>query len=151
MRSYIIFLSLIFSLCMPAISKAQTPERPNDAPATVGNGEEVVKVKTIVARRVPKKTYTGKRARKKMDGYRIQIYTGSNDRASKEAAHAMKDKVQKIFPELSVYVTFQSPRWVCRIGDFVSRAEAKPYISKLRRARISTEARIVRSTVLRAY
>lgn len=91
------------------------------------------------------------RVRYKTPGYRIQVYTGTNNRASKQAALQMKEKVQKSFPELSVYIHFQSPRWICRVGDFISREEALPYLKKIRRERISSEARIVSSIILRGY
>ena len=62
----------------------------------------------------------------------------------------MKQKVQSHFPELSAYVTFVSPRWVCRVGDFSSREEAADYVRQLRRKRISAEVRVGSSTILRA-
>lgn len=89
------------------------------------------------------------RLRHRTSGYRIQVYTGSNNRASKQAALRMKEKVQKVFPELSAYIYFQSPRWICRVGDFISREEAHHYLQKIKKERISPEARIVSVTVLR--
>lgn len=91
------------------------------------------------------------RPRYKAQGYRIQVFTGGNDRAAKSAAQEMKSKVQRYFPELSVYIHFQSPRWVCRVGDFVSREEAQQYVRLIRKHRLSPEAAIVKSTILRAY
>lgn len=90
-------------------------------------------------------------ARYKVQGYRIQVFTGGNDRAAKRAAQEMKTKIQKHFPELSVYIHFQSPRWVCRVGDFISREEAQVYLKQIRKKRLSPEAAIVKSLVLRPY
>ncbi|MBF0944611.1 MAG: hypothetical protein HXK16_01885 [Alloprevotella sp.] len=55
-------------------------------------------------------TREGSRSRYRAQGYRIQVFTGGNDRAAKLAAQDMKIKVQRYFPELSVYIHFQSPR-----------------------------------------
>lgn len=91
------------------------------------------------------------RARRRVPGFRIQVYTGGNNRKAKQTALQMKERVQKAFPELSVYIHFQAPRWICRVGDFISREEAKPYLKELRKQRISPEANIVSSPVLRSY
>ena len=91
------------------------------------------------------------RPRYRTQGYRIQVFTGGNDRAAKRSAQEMKIKVQRHFPELSVYIHFQSPRWVCRVGDFLTREEAQHYVKLIRKKRLSPEAAIVKSPILRAY
>lgn len=96
-------------------------------------------------------TREGCRSRYRAQGYRIQVFTGGNDRAAKLAAQDMKIKVQRYFPELSVYIHFQSPRWVCRVGDFLSREEAQHYVKLIKKKRLSPEAAIVKSPILRAY
>lgn len=96
-------------------------------------------------------TREGSRSRYRAQGYRIQVFTGGNDRAAKLAAQDMKIKVQRYFPELSVYIHFQSPRWVCRVGDFLSREEAQHYVKLIKKKRLSPEAAIVKSPILRAY
>ena len=95
-------------------------------------------------------TREGSRSRYRAQGYRIQVFTGGNDRAAKLAAQDMKIKVQRYFPELSVYIHFQSPRWVCRVGDFLSREEAQHYVKLIKKKRLSPEAAIVKSPILRA-
>lgn len=88
------------------------------------------------------------RQRVSAQGYRIQIYTGGNSRNDKNEAQQMRVKCQQHFPELSAYVHFLSPHWVCRVGDFSTREEAARYVTRLRKARISYEVRIVSSRVL---
>lgn len=100
---------------------------------------------------VTKSTEYHPRGRRRVQGYRIQVYTGGNNRQAKQAAMSMKERVQKVFPELSVYITFKSPRWICRVGDFISREEARPYLKELRKQGISPEANIISSTVSRSY
>lgn len=88
------------------------------------------------------------RQRVASQGYRIQIYTGGNSRNDKNEAQQMRVKCQKQFPELAAYVHFISPHWVCRVGDFNTRESAARYVSRLRKARISYEVRIVSSPIL---
>lgn len=91
-------------------------------------------------------TYTGRRARQKVQGFRIQVFAGSGAQA-KKTAKAMEAKIRRAFPELAVYCHFMSPRWVCRAGDFATRAEAQRYLTKLRNQNISNEATIVSDQV----
>lgn len=60
----------------------------------------------------------------KVQGFRVQLYGGSNSRDSKLAAQRANDNAKRVFPEYPVYTHFESPRWVCKIGNFVDRAEA---------------------------
>lgn len=147
--------SLLLTSCFCTLPlSAQTPQDslpPRKGVGTAQPADTTLHHHTVV-RRVVRLPYTGgaARARYKAQGYRIQVYTGANNRVSKQEALQMKQKVQSHFPELSAYVTFLSPRWVCRVGDFSSREEAADYVRQLRRKRISAEVRVVSSTILRA-
>ena len=60
----------------------------------------------------------------KVMGYRVQLYGGSNSRQSKLEAQKANDNAKRLFPEYPVYTHFESPRWVCKIGNFTDRNEA---------------------------
>lgn len=90
----------------------------------------------------------GTRYRTKASGYRIQIFTGGNSHNDKAHAIEMAEKCRKLFPELSVYPRFVSPRWICRVGDFRTHEDAVKYAGKIRAKRITTEVRIVKCEVL---
>jgi len=139
---------------------SETPKAPSDAPKadeatrkpdterTEKPREEEKKANTKP--KTETKTADGKYANRKRynaKGYRIQVYTGGNKRADKQAAQQMQQKFKKKFPELASYVHFISPHWVCRVGDFPKRESAQRYITKIRRARIANEARIVQSNI----
>lgn len=95
------------------------------------------------------KPYTAKgRYRTKAIGYRIQIYTGGNSHQDKAKAFEIGERCKNLFPELSVYPRFTSPRWICRVGDFKNREDALKYAGKIRSKRISTEVHIVKCEVL---
>ena len=87
------------------------------------------------------------RARHKARGFRICIFTGGNTRADKIKAIEMGQKCRNLFKELAVYPSFEAPRWVTHVGDFKTRQEAQKYVTRIRRARISYEVRIVSSEV----
>ena len=92
-------------------------------------------------------TYTGRRVRQKVQGYRIQVFSGSGNAQAKQTAKAMEAKIRSAFPELAVYCHFKSPRWICRAGDFATRAEAQRYLTKIRNLNITSEASIVSDQV----
>ena len=90
---------------------------------------------------------TGATYREKVKGYRIQVYFGGNQRTDQTNAQKMGNKVMARFPELKAYTSFESPHWRCRVGDFTSREDAGPYISRLRSAGFCPDATIVRSEI----
>lgn len=90
------------------------------------------------------------RQRYKARGFRIQIYTGGNTRNHRAQAQKIAQKSRQAAPELSTYIQFLSPHWVCRVGDFRQREDAERYAKKLRSAGVSRETRIIGSEVLLA-
>lgn len=128
----------------PAAAPAAAPAATAGAPAAKPKARKA----TGNAPRRVSSSYTGKRTRSKGRGYRVQIYSGAGNTASKEAAQEMAAKVRKQFPELSVYCRFKTPRWVCRVGDFSTKEAAQRYLEKIRRAHLSNEASIVIDDVL---
>ena len=109
------------------------------------------------ARRVSKSSehssgtkYTGMRRRYKAQGFRIQVFSGTGNSTAKRQAKEMEKRVRSLFPELSVYCHFKSPRWICRVGDFPTREAAERYLQLILQKRVSPEASIVSDTVLLA-
>ena len=85
---------------------------------------------------------------RKAMGYRVQVYTGFADRASRNAAIQMQKEICRRFPQMPVYVHFIAPRWTCRVGNFTRREEALRCARLLRAARLSSEAAVVASPIL---
>jgi hypothetical protein len=85
-------------------------------------------------------------ARRRLRGFRIQMFWGNSLRTDQLRAKRLGDKVTGAFPELKAYVTFQQPHWRCRVGDFKTRAGAARYLDKMRK--IAPEAMIVRSEIV---
>lgn len=83
----------------------------------------------------------------KMSGFRIQVYFGDNSRRGKADARAAGQKFKNNFPGLPVYVSFVSPHWLCRVGDFQTNDEAAALLQEIREMGIFPEAVIVKSKI----
>ena len=125
---------------------AATPAKP-DVAQNISEEESAqqTQAKPLSQQRPPK--FNGNRKRYNSEGYRIQVFTGGNSRADKQEAAKMQSKVRSAFPEISTYVHFVSPHWVCRVGDFKTREEAMKYVRKIRARGFTYEARLVKSNI----
>ena len=83
----------------------------------------------------------------KMNGYRIQVYFGDNSRKGKTEARAAGLRFRNYFPTQPVYVSFVSPHWLCRVGDFRTNEEAREVLREIREMGIFREAVVVKSKI----
>ncbi len=60
----------------------------------------------------------------KTQGYRVQVFSGNNQRSSKDEAFRKENEVKEHFPEVHTYVTYNAPFWRLRVGDFGSHEQA---------------------------
>lgn len=90
---------------------------------------------------------TGERTVIKSSGFRIQAYAGNNTRAAKNQAYGIASRIKEYFPELSVYTSFNPPRWLCRVGDFRSIEEADATMRKLKATGVFREVSIVKEQI----
>ncbi|NLZ95472.1 MAG: SPOR domain-containing protein [Bacteroidales bacterium] len=60
----------------------------------------------------------------KMSGYKIQVFSGNDQRKSKDEAYSKQNLINDRFEELETVVYFTSPRWILRAGNFRTREEA---------------------------
>ena len=61
---------------------------------------------------------------KRLHGYRTQVFSGNNQRKSKDEAFRKEKEIKELFPDVPTYVTYNAPFWRLRIGDFRSHEEA---------------------------
>ena len=87
----------------------------------------------------------------KANGYRIQVYAGGNSRTARQEAQRMAGKVKSYFSDMATYTHFQSPRWICRVGDFRTYEEANQALHELRATKQFDEALIVKSVIQIPY
>lgn len=60
----------------------------------------------------------------KVQGYRTQVFSGNNQRKSKEEAFNKEREIKELFPEVPTYVSYDAPFWKLRVGDFRTHEEA---------------------------
>lgn len=85
--------------------------------------------------------------RVKAVGFRIQVFAGNNSRSAHELAQKYADKVKKYNKDVNIYTLFVSPRWLCRVGDYVSFEEANMMMRQLRATGQFKEAVVVRDEI----
>ncbi len=66
-----------------------------------------------------------------VDGYRIQLFSGSGP-AGKKNALQVKSKFLNKFPDQDVDLSFTSPFWRVRVGNYRHKHEALPLLTELR-------------------
>lgn len=62
-------------------------------------------------------------------GFRVQIYTGP----SRSEAYAAQSKFQRMYNDISTYVSYTQPNYRVKVGDFRSRSEAQAIMRELRK------------------
>lgn len=109
------------------------------------NGKKQVSTEKKEEKKEDSPILSGKKI--KARGYRIQVYWGGSTRNDKTQAQHAGARISNRFPELQTYTNFESPNWRCRVGDFVTYQEATDYLQKLKDAKLSQGAIIVKSEV----
>ncbi|MCR5820117.1 MAG: SPOR domain-containing protein [Bacteroidaceae bacterium] len=128
----------------PAPHKTTTPKPSGqDSISLVQTTEPSAETLTDTPVRSGRRTY--------VNGYRIQVYSGGNNRRSKQEASAMAGRVRSQFPDASVYTHFVSPHWICRVGDFRTVEEANDLLRQMRSTGNFNEAIVVKSKVAVLY
>lgn len=62
-----------------------------------------------------------------MQGFRIQIFFGSDRKEANEA----RTKFLQLFPETEAYLVYQAPYYKVRVGDYRNQLEAQPVYRKV--------------------
>lgn len=86
---------------------------------------------------------------KKTHGYRVLVFTDNNVKTARNEANAVAKKVASVFPEFPVYVTFNTPNWRVKVGDFRTKDEAIAAVKEIKKrlADIGKEARVVQDGI----
>ena len=127
--------------------EAQEEHKPDSArrmPIIIGeNGEEDLTTPIDTRKKVMRRSY-------KMQGYRVQVYSGGNSRADRQRAETAGAVMKANFPDQPIYTHFYSPSWKCRMGNYKSQAEAQAYLSRVRKLGYR-QACIVKGTIQVQY
>lgn len=93
--------------------------------------------------------YDGNKGYAQSSGFRIQVFSDNNYRTAKNNALYKEGLIKQAFPEMETYVTFTSPFWRLRVGDFRSYEEAGNALRELKREfpQMAREMRVVRDKI----
>ncbi|WP_029906327.1 SPOR domain-containing protein [Prevotella sp. 10(H)] len=70
----------------------------------------------------------------KVKGFKIQVFSGNNQQRSKREAESKQAQVRTQFPELESVVSFVSPFWRLRVGNFLTREDANTMLKEMKKA-----------------
>ena len=95
-----------------------------------GKGEVIVNQPEALRKMIGVRMYgenvekTDSTAFLKIQGFRTQVFSGNNQRKSKDEAFEKEKKIKELFPTVPTYLTYTAPFWKLRVGDFRSHEEA---------------------------
>ncbi|MDD3967573.1 MAG: SPOR domain-containing protein [Proteiniphilum sp.] len=97
------------------------------------------RIRGVVGRPVaaPRPVYTsadGSMQYHKMRGYKIQAFSGNDQRTSRNEATHKQRLIEGAFPGHEAVVLFDSPFWRLRVGNFERRDEAEEVMEEIRKA-----------------
>lgn len=133
MKTGILLITLLFCVLGVIPGRAQSPSELPDAfhvgragspGATVSPGTTAtasVVQDPRIQLLIEKQVYVNMLALRNMPGYRVQVIS-TMDRAKANAARA---KLMELFPQYKSYLSYQSPYFRVRIGDFLNRQDAE--------------------------
>ncbi len=86
---------------------------------------------------------------RQVKGYKIQVFSGNDQRRSKNEAQIKKNQISNAFPGTEVVVIFNSPVWRVRAGNYRTYEEAYQALNDMKKAfpSFGKEMQIVESTI----
>ncbi len=115
-KPYCILFSLML-LCSASYAQIKVGDDADDAPPPQGMVLHADPRLAVVLKKHATNTVGTIRSGR---GYRVQIYSG-NERAK---ATSIKVDFMRRFPGIATYITYLSPQFRVKVGDYRSRAEA---------------------------
>lgn len=112
--------SCLMAIC-PGIAGAQTTDT---VAAKVGIYQDV-RINVLLDKHIELNTVA-----KTMDGFRIQVFFDSGNN-SKTKAQAVLDEFIAKYPKCGAYLTFKSPNYKVRVGDFRTRLDAQRFLNEI--------------------
>ncbi len=87
----------------------------------------------------------------KAKGFKIQVYSGNNQAKSRNEAFSRRSQVENAYPQLESEVTFKSPFWRLRVGNFLNREDAEEVLKEMKKTfpRLGREMYVVPDVVKR--
>ena len=121
-RIFILFIAVAAYMSIFADDSIVTPIRANIVSEM--SGVEVCQDSTVA--RLLHNVIYGEQELIEIDGYRVQIYSSNQQQVAKEEALGLEKKLKEYLSH-TIYVTYVSPFWKVRVGDFRTYEEAYAY------------------------
>lgn len=128
----------------PQVSNSQKPQANNSQQPTAQSQQPTAE------HQEPTTENTQPTATHKVTGYRVQAFAGGNSRKDRQTAEQIRNNIKAQFPNISVYVHFYSPRWICRVGNFRTYEEAHQMMVRLQNMGYK-QATVVKGKITVAY
>jgi hypothetical protein len=124
------FILSILSLFILNATSAQTSVKDTTRPATAGViVHKDPRLDVLVRKQSEINTATRKATARTMKGYRLLV-VNTNKR---DEALSAKTKIYTYFPELKAYLSYRSPYFKLKAGNFKTREEAEKYQREMTR------------------
>jgi len=123
MKKNIVLIAVLFSL--QSFSQDSAWKKPIDSSSVIIHKDD--RLDLLVKKQVQINEETSRDARKAGKGFRLMIMNTNN----RDEAIAAKTKVYTHFPELKAYLSYQSPYFKLKVGNFKERKDAEEYQKKL--------------------
>lgn len=157
---------IALAVLVPALkASAQDPALPTDSVVSIvarinSSGNIIVDqpaaLEKLLIRRVEpglsnedEQPASDNRASTSRSGYRVQVFDDNNPRTAAAQAKERGYQVEATFPQFKTYVSFNSPYWRVKVGDFRTRGEAEAAMAEIREAfpQYGAYLRIVRDRI----
>ena len=87
------------------------------------------KIEILIARRLELKREAAGSTRVTAEGFRVQIFSGSDrDKTYQEQA-----RFKSMYPAINTYISYTQPNYKIRVGDFRTRLEAEKFMNQIRK------------------
>lgn len=129
--------ALLMVVCCFCVAWADDVVVITDTLAQQSNGQVTINQPEALRERLKRKNIAEEETTDedvKVAGYRIQVFSDNNQRTAKSQAQLREKNILAQFPDMKVYITYKSPLWRVRVGDFRTRAEAEHVMLEIKEA-----------------
>lgn len=69
----------------------------------------------------------------KVNGFKIQVFSGNNHKRSKDEAERKQSLVREAYPGQETTITYNAPFWRLRVGNYLTRGEAEEALQEMKK------------------
>lgn len=138
---FVLFPASLFAQDMVPVDQSETivdkinkPEAGKGSVQIIQDDKITEKIGRPGKKNIAYSPQNGERKVLEMSGWRIQVFSGNNQRVSKNEAFRKETDLKTTFPELATYVKYNAPFWRLRVGDFQTYQDAQGMLAQLSRA-----------------